>query len=131
MKVDELTDQIILKYKTISPDICLNCSTVYCAYNNDLGSNCFLCNKKMCGSCAPDTMEDSSINKILFHIYRGCASPRLGINNIEPSIILTTGTIPTNIHSPVVDNSKKEPDNEKICKFYLQKSCRHVKDKTQ
>ena len=68
LKVDELTTQIILKYNLMSPDICLNCSTVYTVHNNDIGSSCFLCSKTMCGNCAPDNLEDSTVNKIQFFV---------------------------------------------------------------
>ena len=65
----------MLTYLPLS-DICIHCSKVYKAYNNDTGSNCFLCNKKLCD----DYMDDSAINKSLFPICRGCVLPKLGQN---------------------------------------------------
>ena len=67
----------------------------------------------MYGNCVPDNMEDSSQNKILFPIYRGCASPRLGAHILTPANIVTTSfSNQTTDDSKIIENNRTKAQKD-------------------
>ena len=138
LRVDQLIEQILIKYKLLSPDICLHCSKVYKAYNNDTGSNCFLCDKKLCDDCSPNHMDDQAVNKILFPICRGCVLPKLGQNDASQPILQPNTNEDTLVDQNTngsgndnnltnTDSNTKSHNSKGVCKFFLKKCCKHHK----
>ena len=140
IKVDDLINKIVETYSLMTPDLCLKCNKIYEAFNNDLGKKCFICTKRMCSDCVPDDNDDSAMDKVVFAICKGCVEAKTGqtinpepiISNSEPFVLSS----PKEKSSQSTNNSSKiatENGYEKflrVCKFFLQKRCRHVKNGT-
>ena len=50
---------------------------MYNCSNNEIGDNCFLCNKKLCEKCCPRVSEDENYCKTVFPLCSQCVKPRL------------------------------------------------------
>ena len=68
IKSEELMHMIAERYELLAPTVCNHCETIYNAMANDIGAQCFLCDKKMCPECCPDINSQISFKITLFPV---------------------------------------------------------------
>ena len=146
-KVEVLIKKIISQFDLLCPDICLQCKKVYQCMDNDIGLKCFLCTKRLCNECAPEQTDNRNIYKLLFPLCRGCVDRNGGCIDMEPHTPTTTDIPDTentdntentntsnNRNIATEDNRNSTTDdssNINICKFWIKRNCKHVKDRTR
>ena len=149
IKVDQIQEDIMKKFNLENPDICRACNKIYMCQDNELGDSCLLCTKKLCPACCPKNSEDSGYLKVVFPISHGCSIPLIANRAMEnyPEAMNNSLTEGLNVSdlsnnsisqgdsnsNRILNSSMKIPPQDtedKVCKFYLRKACRHVRDKT-
>ena len=80
-------------------------------------------------------MEGDCINKVLFALCKGCVEDKNGPISVSPistqsqaSQVFEASSQAKNTNVPSEDNV--ETPITKVCRFYLQKKCRHFAEKT-
>lgn len=153
-KIEDLSEAIISKFNRLLPDLCGLCSKLYEPEAQDIGANCFICDKTLCPECCPQDQNTEGFLKILFPICLKCVEekhkPSIGatlqigsVYNPGPSTTNTnnpgssttnTNTNATNVAGQNGQNIIPQDttvQNSKVCQYYLNKCCKYYNTEQQ